>query len=196
MDRKAFLTFLRNTRKFDAAMGAALTQVGEYVLGQYHTHGNKTPHAELMLAVNGGIDTHGLFGTKGAEIKGLSKGVAALFTGLTRLGKRDENANVAALAAEATAKGVKTKAEASAEAKAKREKREAEKAAEEAKAPKAEPVAFALVGPNGVATKISGEEYNALLKTLRALRDQEPVNVNATVVDVQPAAAMMHLMVG
>lgn len=192
-----FLKILSNLRRADDALGEALTEIALYVLEQWHKHGNKTPHMQLFLAVDGGVDEHGLFAGKGETVRGLSKGVSTLFAGLRRLPKRDETADVEMAALDAVHAGMKTRAEASEEAKAKRDTRakakaRAEAEAEEAKETEAAAFKLMLIDAAGAGTAITPEEYAALMQTLQLLRDQDAIDAEIRVVEIiEPAPALI-----
>lgn len=167
-----FIKLLSGIRRADDSLGETLAEISMHVFEQYHKHGNKTPHMQLMLAVDGGVDQHGLFGSKGETLRGLSKGMAQLFAGVRKLGKQNPEADCETLAQLAVDGGMKTRAEASADAKASREARAQAKVKEETKE-QPDPVTCALVFASGAAIQLTPKECAALEKTLLALRSQE-----------------------
>ncbi len=180
---KAFHKSLAFIRKTDAAVGEAVSNIAAHVLEQWHKHGNKTPYMEMRLAIDGGIDSHGLFGKKGDTVRGVSRGIALAFSGV-KLGKADPTCDVEAAVLEAVAKGMRTREEAKADAAAKRAEREANKDAEPVEQPQS--VTCALVLPSGTAVKLTPEEAAALMTTLDALR-------KARTVDAEPVSAKLEL---
>lgn len=181
-----FVKILSNIRAADDMLGEALTAVACHVLEQWHKHGNRTPHMQLMLAIDGGTDEHGLFGDKGSTLRGVSKGVATLFAGLRRLPKRDETTDTDEAALHAVESGMATRAELRAEAKAKREANATAKAraAAEAEEVKAEPVKLMLIDAAGAGIQLTAAEHAALAKTLQLLRDQDAIDAEIRVVEI------------
>lgn len=181
-----FLKLLSNVRAADDMLGESVSTIALHVLEQWHRHGNKTPHIQLRLAIDGGTDEHGFFGDKGATIRGVSKGLALAFTGLTRLPKRDETADVEVAAQNVVDAGMQTRAEAREESKAKREAREKGKAraAAEADDLKANPVKLMLIDAAGAGVELTAKEHAALLKTLMLLRDQDAIDAEILVSEV------------
>lgn len=198
MKTAQFIKILSGIRQADDMLGEAVAEIAFEVLSQWHQHGNKTPQMMLLLAIDGGEDENGWFTTKGAELRGVSRGIASLFAGLRRLPKRDESTDIETAAQLAVDEGMRTRNEAKAEAKAKREANSRAKAKAEAKArDEAEDAAeslrgsFALVHPSGTVIELTEAEFSALSKTLTQLRTLDAadvVDVIVTEVGAKPAA--------
>jgi hypothetical protein len=209
MKSAQFIKILATIRASDDVMGEVLTDVGEYVLTQWHQHGNKTPANQLRLALHGGIDTDGILGEKGETLRGVSATLAAVFAPMLKLGQRDPHADIDAIVLERVALAMRTRAEKKADSADSRAKRAADKAkAEKAEARKREDetrqriaaatvaaerevlasVRSSLVMPTGEVIPLTAEEVSALHQTLVALRAADTAEVllkieNAEVLD-------------
>jgi hypothetical protein len=209
MKSAQFIQLLSSIRASDDVIGEVLTDVGTYVLSQWHIHGNKTPAAQLRLALHGGVDVDGILGDKGATLRGVSASLAAVFAPMLKLGQRDPECDVDALVLERVALVMRTRAEKKADSADSRAKRAAEKVkAEKAEARKREDetrqriaaatvaaerevltsVRSSLVMPTGEIIPLTAEEVSALHQTLQALRAADTAEVllkieNAEVLD-------------
>jgi hypothetical protein len=209
MKSAQFIKLLATIRASDDAVGEILTDVGEYILTQWHQHGNKTPANQLRLALHGGVDADGILGEKGETLRGVSATLAAIFAPMLKLGARDPHADIYAIVLERVGLAMRTRAERKADAADSRAKRAAEKArAEKAQereraAEVRQQVAAAvaaterrvlesfrscLVMPSGGVTYLTEEEASALFETLQALRAVDTAEVllkieNAEVID-------------
>lgn len=182
----AFLKLLSSVRQSDDALGEALSEIAHYVLTQWHTHGNRTPHLQLRLALDGGVDESGWFGAKNAQLRGVSRGVAILFNGLRKLPARDTEADVEVATQNVVDSGMLTRAEARAESKAKRETNAKKAAKITESAP--EPDTTGLLGiiglvRDGTVIELSAAEFDALAKTLTQLRALQATD--GGIIDVQ-----------
>lgn len=169
-----FLKLLTIVRTADDNLTDTIGAIALYILEQHHKHGNRTPYLQLRCAIDGGQDKWGAFGVKDAMVRGVSAGMARLFAGI-KLAARDENADVELLAQEAASIGIATRAEAREEAKYKREQRKAAEAKETKAAEKAHKPTGMLIDCGGVGTELTPAETIALLKTLKALREQDTI---------------------
>jgi hypothetical protein len=198
MKAAQFIKLLATIRASDDAVGEILTDVGTYVLSQWHIHGNKTPANQLRLALHGGVDVEGILGPKGETLRGVSAALAAVFAPMLKLGARDPEADVDALVLERVALAMRTRAERKADAADSRAKRAAIKArAEKAEEREREAqvrqriaaatvaaerevlasVRSSLVLPSGEVITLTAEEVSALHQTLMALRAADTAEV-------------------
>lgn len=198
MNAKSFVKLLGLVRATDDVLGEAVSEIGMYVVEQFHKHGNKTPQAQLRLAVQGGVDADGVLGAKGATLRGVSASVAALFQPFLSLGRRDAEADVESIVVEIVTRVMRTRDERKADAadaralrKAAAEKAEkdAQKAADAEVARRvkaatdgverevADEFKSSLVLPTGEKITLTADEVAALKTTLDALRAQAKVEV-------------------